>query len=483
MDKQQYKVILTGELLPGHTEQAATHAMADIFQTPAEALRLVFEGGQHPINERFSADEALELQTRLERVGVRCKIERLPARTIDVRMRRESQVTPTTEPHTAEQAAGMMHCPACGQEQLVSKSCVACGVVYADFNHQRAGTSVPPPAETVPKEPIAPSPLSSKNTHAQDNWHEAWADFDDIDEPGENFHLSLFFGEKADIFLMACERYMKGPSTRFALGWNWAAVFSPFIWIMYRKMWGWGLLVFVTEIFLPALLITIGSYDPLSSELTYLGVMLLVLNRLFWPAVVNFLYCRYARSSVQHLHMMAPNYAAEIDIATAGGVSNVSVLVGLALAGVMSVLLVSLVASVEDNERFVQEQRSYKDSGDAELTDFEGRNASPDDVTGVGEVGSTEPKNKWIATRTKLRFLGQKVNGWIAEHAAVTDATQLNLFKLRQELSLKPVELKDGWGGDVQFIPDTEGYRLISAGPDKLFGTADDIQYRRVMTE
>jgi hypothetical protein len=41
--------------------------------------------------------------------------------------------------------------------------------------------------------------------------------------------------------------------------------------------------------------------------------------------------------------------------------------------------------------------------------------------------------------------------------------------------------LQDGWGGEVQYVPENEGYRLISAGPDRLFGTADDIQYRRTL--
>ena len=39
----------------------------------------------------------------------------------------------------------------------------------------------------------------------------------------------------------------------------------------------------------------------------------------------------------------------------------------------------------------------------------------------------------------------------------------------------------DGWGNEIHYLPDAEGYRLISAGPDQLFGTADDIMYRRVL--
>jgi len=115
------------------------------------------------------------------------------------------------------------------------------------------------------------------------------------------------------------------------------------------------------------------------------------------------------------------------------------------------------------------------------LTDNQGRRVSGD-MTGLGSADD-KPENKWVATRKQLRTLGQHVNNWMAQNAAVKDASQLNLYRLREELDLDPEELRDGWGGDLQYIPDTEGYRLISAGPDRLFGTADDIQYRRVMGE
>ena len=50
-----------------------------------------------------------------------------------------------------------------------------------------------------------------------------------------------------------------------------------------------------------------------------------------------------------------------------------------------------------------------------------------------------------------------------------------------EPLDLPADAVQDAWGGEIQYIPDNEGYRLISAGPDRLFGTADDIQYRRVL--
>jgi len=475
MASQQYRVVLTGELVPGFSPEAALAAMAEVFETPVSDLRGVFDGGEHPVKQTFSADDALELQSRLDRIGVRCRIERLSENKVELQLRKGAAASESSSASLNE--AGKMRCPACGHEQLVSNRCDACGIVFAQY-HRQAAQAQPkqPTAGNPPVDDVMPRPAQPR---PQDHWRDTWGDFVDDAEPDEQSYLGLFFGEKAEDYLGACQRYVKGPRTRFSLSWNWGAVFSPFIWALYRKMWGWAMVMFITEIFLPALLIILGSYDMPSHKLVYLGYAGLVANRLFWPAVANFLYCRHARVSLQRLHMMSPNYAAEIDIATAGGVSNSSVLVGLAIAGVMSVFLWSVVDSVHDSSRQAQQQRLV-DAGSSQLTDSEGRRT--DDVTGVG--GSAEPiENKWIATRKKLRALGQKVNSWLAQHAAVDDAAQLNLFRLREELSLKASDMTDGWGGEVQYIPDTEGYRLISSGPDRLFGTADDIQYRRVLSQ
>lgn len=479
MSSNQYRVILTGELYPGYNRDSVLPALAEVFDTPIERLRGLFEGADHPVNQSLGADAALELQTRLERIGVRCRIERLATHKVELQLRREVLSTGGTAAAAAPQAnfeAGRMRCPACGHQQLVSNRCDACGVVFAEYHRgvaqPRAAASANAAATVAPAPPAQPK-LEGHRTD------DVWRDFVDDNEPDERYYLSLFFGDRAEKYLKVCDRLMRGPRTRFGLGWNWAAVFSPFIWALYRKMWGWGVVIFITEIFLPLILIVLGSYQMPSEKLVYLGYLGMVANRLVWPLVLDFLYCRHARSSLQQLHMMSPNYAAEIDIATAGGVSNSSVMVGVALATVMAVFLWSLVDSVYDSSRQVVQQRVLDTTTPGGVSGAK----SIDDVTGLTTADTAAQQNHWVGTRTRLRALGQKVNAWLAEHSAVTDTSQLNLFKLRQELSLASTELTDAWGGEVQYIPDTEGYRLISAGPDRLFGTADDIQYRRILAE
>ena len=128
-------------------------------------------------------------------------------------------------------------------------------------------------------------------------------------------------------------------------------MFSPFVWALYRKLWGWATVIFVTEVFLPVVFIVFGSYDMGPSKLVYLGYAGLIANRLFWPAVAHYLYCRHARGTIRRLHMMSPNFASESDIANAGGTSPGSVMVGLVVAAVMAMFLWSVAASLHESSQ------------------------------------------------------------------------------------------------------------------------------------
>jgi len=448
--------------------------LAEVFQTSASMLRGVLDGVERPVNHRLSAEGALELQERLDRIGVRCRVERLPEQNIDLQLREGLIAGLGAEQPAA--SSGMMTCPACGHRQLVSNRCDACGIVFADYRPATAAAATPGQAAAPAPGPQGPPPPSQ----IHDDWRNDWLDNDEDYEPDETNYLAMFFGPQSEAYLQHCEKCILGPRTRFRLSWNWGAVVSPFMWALYRKLWGWSAVMFVTEILLPLLLIILGSYGIGSPSLALGGYLLLLLNRVAWPLVVNWLYCRHARVTLERLHMMSPNYAAEVDIRTTGGVSGSAAFVGLAVAAVLCVFVWSVVDSVHDTTVEASMRQSLDQKGAGLLEDRVG----PDSGGMPGQDGADgQLENKWVATRSQLRSLGQKVNERLTRSAAGADTSQVSLYRLREELNLEPDALRDAWGGEVQYIPDAEGYRLISAGPDGLFGTADDLQYRRVMTE
>ncbi len=493
-----YRVILSGGLLPGFGQDAVLQGMASLFQAAPETLRHVFEGGSFPVKGRFSAEQALELQRKLERIGVNARIEKVGEHQIELEIRQhrlaeapaeslgqtahgQDFVAPPVDGGSAGNRAALMHCPACGQEQPLADSCLACGITFADFNERRRsrreGQQRPHRSRGSEGEGRADSRARPASTAVPpaDSWNNAWVDTEEDREPDEKHFLGLFAGPTPRRYLRVFERFKRGLGSRIPLSWNWGAVFSPFLWAMYRKLWFWALVIGVFEILLPTAAFVLGTREGFSHKYLYLGWAALIGSRLFWPAVVDFLYFRHARNSIRRLHRMAPNYAADIDIATAGGISHSAVFVGITVSIVFGLFFWSVIESMNIGyggydprmAQILEETVDQRFSGDSRVQGMETQTRQVD--------------NQWAETRQRLRSLGQQVNEWLVQNNKVDNPGSTNLFMLRQQMRIPDQLLRDGWGGEVQYIPDTEGYRLVSAGPDRLFGTADDIQYRRTL--
>lgn len=473
--------------MPGYGQDLALQGMAELFQSAPDTLRQVFEGDSHPVKGLFSAEQALELQRRLERIGVRARIEKASEQPVELEIRdpgstafvavpggeQPAPQTPSVDPVDApSRRDGAMKCPACGHEQVGGDSCRACGIVFADFDERRAVRHTPAPT----RPPAGNRPRPRPQAPGRDAWNDEWAGPEEDQEPDERHFLGLFAGPTPARYLRVFERFKRGPSSRFPLGWNWGAVFSPFLWAMYRKLWFWALVIGVFEVLVPTVAFVLGSLEGFSQKYLYLGWAVLIGNRLFWPAVVDFLYFRYARNSIVRLHRMAPNYAADIDIATAGGVSHTAVFVGIAFSLVFGLFFWSAIESMNIGGYSGFDPRIARILDEA----AEQRPVGVSRSSG-SEAGPRPSDNKWAQTRQKLRALGRQINQWLTQNNQLDNPRAANLFTLRQQMRIPGEALQDGWGGEVQYIPDNEGYRLISAGPDRLFGTADDIQYRRTL--
>ena len=238
----------------------------------------------------------------------------------------------------------------------------------------------------------------------------------------------------------ACARMTLGRRIRFRPTWVGSAIISPFLWAMHRKMWAWAALIFVLEVLVPVVLITLGTKDGVSDKVTALGLAAMVGNRIFWPAILKTLYCRHARLTIMHMHRMAPTYAADIDIATRGGTSRTSVLVGIVLAIVLSLLTWSLVDTLYASIRSARPEFSVP----IELSAPAQRPKATAPATAEqDELLANE--NRWVSTRSRLRQLGQRVNAWIADRGPTLDPAALDIGQVSSGLLLGPGETLDGW--------------------------------------
>lgn len=79
-------------------------------------------------------------------------------------------------------------------------------------------------------------------------------------------------------------------------------------------------------------------------------------------------------------------------------------------------------------------------------------------------------------TNRRLEQLSRSIRVWMIQYGSGFDPAQVTLDRLQQDLDIGPRDMLDGWGTGLRFEPEGEKYRVISAGPDKSFGTADDLQ-------
>jgi len=80
------------------------------------------------------------------------------------------------------------------------------------------------------------------------------------------------------------------------------------------------------------------------------------------------------------------------------------------------------------------------------------------------------------STRTRQNQLVRSVKVWMIEYGSGFDPTQVTLERLQADLDIAPKMMLDGWGTAFRYLSGEKRYTLTSAGPDRQFGTDDDLQ-------
>jgi len=108
----------------------------------------------------------------------------------------------------------------------------------------------------------------------------------------------LFIGKKADYYI---PRFRKFEETGGALSWNWAAFFLGIMWMLYRKMYLYSLLVFAISGFIG---IVIALVSPQNIFLA-IGVQLWIM--VGFGAFGNYLYYIFVKKQIEHLKQLYPD--------------------------------------------------------------------------------------------------------------------------------------------------------------------------------
>ena len=75
MDESRFRVVLTGELVPGFGREAVINALAGVFDAPRGVVARLLEAGERPVDGLYGAREASALQRRIEHLGAIARVE------------------------------------------------------------------------------------------------------------------------------------------------------------------------------------------------------------------------------------------------------------------------------------------------------------------------------------------------------------------------------------------------------------------------
>ena len=175
--------------------------------------------------------------------------------------------------------------------------------------------------------------------------------------------LAIYVRENSHFFLPKFKEFF---TKNKILGWNWSAFLLDFYYLMYRKMWGLGILVLALSLLLsaPSTLLSLESMmymiDENASILATMNInvdKLVMLSNFFsflslvlkfgLASIFNRLYARKAMRDVKKLRSEkanAPEYTTLL--AEKGGTSKLAVIISIAATMVLSMITSSILTSL-----------------------------------------------------------------------------------------------------------------------------------------
>jgi hypothetical protein len=81
-------------------------------------------------------------------------------------------------------------------------------------------------------------------------------------------------------------------------------------------------------------------------------------------------------------------------------------------------------------------------------------------------------------TLERMRSLASSVKVWMIQYGSGFDPRQVTMPRMQADLQLSPSDMQDAWGTLLGYRPEAGSYSVLSAGPDREFETADDLEQK-----
>ncbi|MBF0203807.1 MAG: DUF2628 domain-containing protein [Desulfamplus sp.] len=158
-----------------------------------------------------------------------------------------------------------------------------------------------------------------------------------------NEDFITFVGTNFEKYLRKFAKFNVEGIDTFKATWHWPAFFVPFWWLLYRKMYGWAILVFVT------------SWIP----------YIYAFNQIVLAITANYIYYKHAKKKILEIKQQHPEPETQkAVIAVTGGVKN-AVFIVIAIIAVVGIL-----AAIAIPNFISYRNRAYKATVKSELTNL-----------------------------------------------------------------------------------------------------------------
>jgi len=143
----------------------------------------------------------------------------------------------------------------------------------------------------------------------------------------------LFIGKKADYYI---PKFKEFEETGGVLGWNWSAFFLGVVWMLYRKMYLYGLIGFLAGVFI-GMIIALTSPDNI---LLTAGLQLWLM--VGFGAFGNYIYYIFVKNQVERLESLYPEgKALEKALENHGGTNLTASLLYLLIIFILQIITIS----------------------------------------------------------------------------------------------------------------------------------------------
>lgn len=153
-----------------------------------------------------------------------------------------------------------------------------------------------------------------------------------------------FLGPKnTAYYLQKFEQFERGGGS---MGWHWPAFFVTWVWLGYRKMWGWFFAYWLLYPFIMyAVLLGFGMIDPILGTVLYIAGYFLVP-----PLFANKLYYSSAQKKISRARMAGSDlHSQELEAARLGGTSTIAlVLLPIAFIVILGILAAIAIPAYQD---------------------------------------------------------------------------------------------------------------------------------------